>query len=101
MKIVNHFSDKYNPGLKYFISITFILNALVIFTTFYACASAFNLMNLNLDSQVLQNLDVYFDLGDAAYLFQAVKLDLALNVCVLILRIFIILSFFKSLEAAL
>jgi hypothetical protein len=71
----------------------------VIVTTFISIAKCMAHGNYGLKVEDLQNTTTYVDLGNVATLYNSVLVHAALNTCIIMVRLTMLLSFFKSIES--
>ncbi|CAD8145344.1 unnamed protein product [Paramecium octaurelia] len=101
IKIKTYLTDSKVKGLKYFISITFVLNCLIIYITFKSCDLIFQQDKMNYDANELFMKEDFVDLGDLAAHHSSALFTNTIGLCFTILRIFLLFNFLRSFEAAL
>lgn len=97
LKFANTF--KSNMGMKYFISIIFVLNFLVIYSNFQSVDDALRHSAYGYDSVTLQSIQEFIDLGDNAILYRKMLVTCGAAMTVLMIRAVFLLTFFRAFEA--
>ncbi|KAM3145024.1 hypothetical protein pb186bvf_002699 [Paramecium bursaria] len=83
---------------KHLVSITFIVNLMLIYTNFSSVNEALNLSSMGYDVEWLLNYEQYIDLGLTAFQYRQVVQSTASCISILIIRAFLQLNVLKSVE---
>ncbi|CAD8141000.1 unnamed protein product [Paramecium pentaurelia] len=92
--------DSLSSGIKYFISVVFLVNSMSLILNFSTADQALQLFKQNINVQDLVQKTTYVDLGDVADTYKSILVMTSLCICAHLIRIYLMFNIFKSLEQA-
>ncbi|CAD8055129.1 unnamed protein product [Paramecium sonneborni] len=92
--------DSFSSGIKYFISVVFLVNSMSLILNFSTADQALQLFKQNISVYDLVQKTSYIDLGDVADSYKSILVMTSLCICAHLIRIYLMFNIFKSLEQA-